>query len=696
MPNRLSDALSPYLLQHQHNPVDWYAWGDEALAAAKHLDRPIFLSIGYSACHWCHVMERESFENAHIAQLLNQHFIAIKVDREERPDLDQIYMQAVQILTGRGGWPMSVFLTPDGRPFFGGTYWPPEDRWGQPGFAKVLGAVADAWHAQRDQIDAQGQQITEYLHANALGPERAGDALQSTWITAGDRWHIEHFEAQYGGFGNAPKFPHCMALSFLTELSVTHPSPERQQVVCHTLNCMASGGIYDHLGGGFARYSVDEKWLVPHFEKMLYDNALLAACYGDAYRLWRIPAYASVVTETLDYLTRTMQLLEGGICSAEDADSEGVEGKFYVWSSAEIQAALGAKRAAQFSRAYDVTDQGNFEGHNILNRIFDRTQPLEELARQLGYERRADLEQRLAEDRATLLELRAKRVHPGRDDKVVLSWNAMAVTAFCKGFRATGELRFLQSAERIAHFIRMHMRESSGRLFHTWRGGRAVVGAYLDDYATLMDSLVELYQCNFDERCLLWACELGELLLEHFHDEKGGFFYTADDHEKLVTRSKDMAESSVPSGSSMAASALLALGRVVEREDFIAAAFDTLQSMSGLLSSAPQAAGQALRAVHRWLADDQQMVILGGDDEGEWQAACALCRQVLVPHGIVIGARRSNPASELLAAHFNGRSAIGGQVTLFICKQQSCEAPVVGLSDIQRALSRWSSTSPQS
>lgn len=683
MANRLAAASSPYLLQHQHNPVDWYPWGEEALQAAKERDRPIFLSIGYSACHWCHVMERESFENPQIAAILNEHFIPIKVDREERPDLDQIYMQAVQMLTGSGGWPMSVFLTPDGRPFFGGTYWPPEDRWGRPGFARVLQAIVDAWQTQRDKIDAQGQQIAEHLHASCQGPESVGSELKREWLEAADRWHIEHFEPHYGGFGGAPKFPHAMALSLLTELCVSDPNPQRQHVVCHTLDQMAAGGIYDHLGGGFARYSVDEKWLVPHFEKMLYDNALLAGCYADAYRLWHKPTYADVIRETLDYLIRDMQLPEGGICSAEDADSEGVEGKFYVWSLPEVKQALGEERAEEFCRAYDVTEGGNFEGHNILHRQI----PLDELARELGKDP-AELQQRLAEDRGRLYELRSGRVRPARDDKVLLSWNALAITGFCKGFRALDDIRFLHAAQQIAHFIYREMRHESGRLHHTWRAGRASLAAYLDDYATLLDALVELYQCDFDQEWLDWAGELGDIMLDRFRDPRGGFFFTADDHEQLVTRSKDLYESSVPSGSAMAASGLLALGRLLDHQPYIAAAHDTLVASSGLLSSVPQAAAQMLRALLRWLDEDTHLVLVGGDDEGEWVSACRVCREAFVPHSVVAGMRDSVETVEILAAHFIGRTAVHDRTTLYVCRHHTCEAPAVGLAEISPAVTR--------
>jgi len=683
MTNRLAASASPYLLQHQHNPVDWYPWGDEALQAAKELDRPIFLSIGYSACHWCHVMERESFENQAIADLLNRHFIAIKVDREQRPDLDQIYMQAVQMLTGSGGWPMSVFLTPEGRPFYGGTYWPPEARFGRPGFSNVLLAVADAWQKQRPQIQAQSQQIAQAVHDSCQGPAGAGLDLKTEWIDAGDRWHQEHFEPRYGGFGGAPKFPHSMALSLLTELCQAKPDDRRRHVVQHTLNAMAAGGIYDHLGGGFARYSVDDKWLVPHFEKMLYDNALLAGCYADAYRLWHQPDYARVTSETLDYLIRTMQLPEGGLCSAEDADSEGVEGKFYVWQHGEIEQALGAERALDFCAAYGVTPGGNFEGHSILN----TPQPLAQVAVALGCELE-ELTSRLAEDRQQLLRLRDMRVRPGLDDKVLLSWNALALAGFCKGYRALGEVRFLRAAQRVAHFIRLHMRQSSGRLWHTWRRGQASLMAYLDDYANLVDGLVELYQCDFDDQWLSWGVELTDVMLEHFRDPAGGFYFTADDHEQLITRSKDLYESSVPSGSAMAITSLVALGRLLERDDYLQAAADALRAGSGGLIAAPGASAQSLRALNRWLHEDTQLVIVGGDDENEWQQACQLCRQVLLPHGAVIGVRDASSASDLVGMHWHQRLPVAGRTTLFICRQQACLPPAVGLADIGAALSR--------
>lgn len=601
MPNRLAHATSPYLLQHKDNPVDWYPWSEEALKKARDEDKPIFLSIGYSACHWCHVMEHESFENEQLAAQMNQHFVCIKVDREERPDLDQIYMQAIQMMTGSGGWPMSVFLRPDGQPFYGGTYWPPESRFGRPGFGQVLAVVADAWKTKRDQIDQQCEQLTQHLREACLGPQAAEGDLNAAWLQSANQWLLENFDPQFGGFGGAPKFPHAMDLSLLLELHVHQPSEARQQCVRLTLDRMAAGGIYDHLGGGFARYSVDQRWLVPHFEKMLYDNALLVGLYADAYRHWDDPQYAQVIRQSMDYLLTQMHDPSGAFYSTEDADSEGEEGKFYVWTPSQIRAALGTERGNQFCEVYDVTEAGNFEGHNILN----LRQTIDQYAQQRNMDAQR-LAQELSEDRAKLFAMRSQRVRPGLDDKVLVSWNALMVTALAKSYRALGEQRYLDAALQCVEFTRQKMRRDDGRLWHTWRQGKANVNAYLDDYSYWIDALAELFQVHSDPQLLAWSMELSDVLAKDFADPQGGYFYTAATHEQLIARNKDIADSSVPSGNSMAATGLLALGRLTGRTDFLQAARATLKACSGVLSGSPQAAGQSLRALHRALLPSQE------------------------------------------------------------------------------------------
>ncbi len=659
MPNRLAEATSPYLLQHKDNPVDWFQWSDEAFALAKKQDKPIFLSIGYSACHWCHVMEHESFENERIAAILNEHFVSIKVDREERPDLDHIYMQAVQMLTGSGGWPMSVFLRPDGQPFFGGTYWPPESKFGRPGFGQVLTTVADAWKNKREQLDQQSEQITQHLREVCRGPEASASSLSKEVLDAADRWLARNFDPTHGGFGNAPKFPHAMDLSLLLELHVQAPTDNRKRIVTLTLDKMAAGGIYDHLGGGFARYSVDARWLVPHFEKMLYDNALLASLYADAFRLWGTPTYARVTRETLDYVLVQMTDGSGAFYSTEDADSEGEEGKFYVWNLSEVEQILGADRAHEFCAVYDVTEKGNFEGHSILN----LPRSITEYAKTNGLDE-GELEKRLADDRAKLFARRAQRVRPSLDDKVLVSWNGLMISAMVKGYRALGDDRYLQAALRCARFIRAQMRRDDGRLWHTWRHGKASVDAYLDDYSYLIDALAELIQVQADAELFAWSIELAEILQKDFEDTDGGFNFTARDHEKLIARSKDMADSSVPSGNSMAASGLLSLGRLTDRAELLHAVNKTLQACSGVIVSSPQAAGQSLRALNRNFQPSRQWALIGGDDPVAFANAKAKLLRVLQPQAItlVCANEQERIALEAFSPLLEGRKAVDNQI----------------------------------
>ncbi|MCE9544245.1 MAG: thioredoxin domain-containing protein [Planctomycetia bacterium] len=568
MPNRLATSTSPYLLQHQDNPVDWFPWGPDALERSRKEDKPIFLSIGYSACHWCHVMAHESFENEALARQLNDSFVSIKVDREERPDLDHIYMAAVQAISGRGGWPMSVFLTPDGQPFFGGTYWPPERRMGMPGFDEVLRAVADLWHNRRPAAIEQAEQLTEHVRQTGNPAANAAEstgAMGSLPALARPEFTVQQlatavaalermFDFTYGGFGGAPKFPHAMDLQLLMRFYLREGRSGVLDMVRKTLDHMAGGGIYEHLGGGFHRYSVDRQWLVPHFEKMLYDNALLARTYTDAWRLTGDPEYASVVRGTLDYLLNEMQDEAGGFYSTQDADSEGVEGKFFVWTPGEIRAVLGDEIGERFCRVYDVTEEGNFEEHSILNLgktlhqwagLLDRPED--------------ELRQEMADARNKLLAVRRQRIAPGLDNKVLVFWNALAIDALAEAAGALDEPRYLEAAHRAADFIWQQMRRDDGRLWHVWRGGKSHGEAFLDDYAGLIQALVTLYEASFREELIVRAVSLAEVLLTHFLDKTGGggFFFTADDHEQLIARQKPLTDESVPSGNGLAATALL-------------------------------------------------------------------------------------------------------------------------------------------
>jgi uncharacterized protein YyaL (SSP411 family) len=683
MANRLASETSPYLLQHQNNPVDWYPWGPEALERARREDKPIFLSIGYSACHWCHVMEHESFENPDIAKELNAHFVCIKVDREERPDIDQIYMNAVQMMTGRGGWPMSVFLTPDLQPFFGGTYWPPEPRHGMHGFYQVVRAVVDAWQNRRSMAVEQAAELT--THLRLIGNEPAsGAGLSRELLERSVDYFQRKFDSRNGGFGGAPKFPHAMDLRLLLRLWRRQPNQVVLDMVTTTLDKMAAGGIYDHLAGGFARYSVDERWLVPHFEKMLYDNALLTRAYLETYLATGKPAYASVVRETCDYVLKYMTDPQGGFHSAEDADSEGVEGKFYVWKPDEIVEALGPEKAERFSYVYDVTPQGNFEHEQS---ILNLPRSIEEVCELRGWDGE-QLEAELKESRAILLARRDKRVRPGKDDKVLVSWNALMIDALAAAAGALDEPRYLAAATKAADFLLSACRRADGRLLHSWRSGQAKFDAYLDDYAYFGNALVTLYEATFREEYLDHAVALAETLLDHFQDvERGGFYFTADDHEQLIARNKDLHDSSVPSGNSMAATALLRLAKLTGSERFLQAAERTLQAATGVMEKAPAAAGQMLIALDFLLGPTPEIVVLGDAGDANTEAALKDLRKRFLPN-YVLAARAANGegSSKHLDRLFEGRQPLTPSPTVYVCENYACQAPVNG---VEGAIAQW-------
>lgn len=590
MTNRLSGELSPYLLQHAANPVAWKPWDEAALAKARREDKPIFLSIGYSACHWCHVMAHESFENDQIADFLNEHFVSIKVDREERPDLDQIYMEAVQMMTGRGGWPMSVFLTPDLQPFYGGTYWPPASRHGMPGFRQVLEAVADAWTLRRAEMLAHAAKLTEALRQNEAPDVGEARELDDRLLEAAEEALMRAFDPQYGGFGQAPKFPQPIAIKVLLDRWKHSGDDNLLSAVTITLDRMARGGMYDHLGGGFHRYSTDARWLVPHFEKMLYDNALLAGCYLDAWLLTKHPLYAEVARGTLEYVLRDMTDPEGGFYSAEDADSEGEEGKFYLWTPNEITAVLGPAAAATFCRVYDVTEVGNFEGRNILNLSRPIEQEAKLLARDTG-----STQTELAESRAKLLAVREKRVPPGLDDKILVSWNGLMIDAFARAGAALSVPRYRDAAEQAARYILKYLRREDGRLLHSARHGRAKLNAYLDDYANFANALLTLHETGPDGAWLETAVALAEVILSRCADaDRGGFFFTADDHEPLIVRKKEFIDSPTPSSNGMTAMLLLRLYKHRPDERYRAGAESALRAGHPFVQKYPGATGMML------------------------------------------------------------------------------------------------------
>jgi uncharacterized protein YyaL (SSP411 family) len=688
MPNHLSAETSPYLLQHRDNPVDWHPWGPEALRLAEEQQKPIFLSVGYSACHWCHVMAHESFEDERIAGLLNEHFICIKVDREERPDLDQVYMNAVQLLTGRGGWPMSVFLTPALEPFFGGTYWPPTARMGMPGFDQVIEAVAEAWRERRQQALAQGAELAAHIkEARLAGPSddkssgKLSGELSAGLLRQAGTTLERQFDPRHGGFGGAPKFPHPLDLQLLLRLGRQPHGKAMLEMVVKSLDMMAAGGIYDHLGGGFHRYSVDDRWLVPHFEKMLYDNALLATCYLEGFLATGRAEYAQVVGETLEYILRDMTDPAGGFYSAEDADSEGEEGKFYVWTPDEIAAVLGADASSSFNYVYDVIQSGNFEATNILN----RPKTIQQCAALHGQEP-AKLEADLGECRKKLLAARDGRVRPGRDDKVLVAWNGLMIDAFAQAAGAMDSPRWLAAATKAADFILTRMRADDGRLLHTWRAGHAKVPAFLDDYAALVNSLVTLYEATFDERWIEEAVRLADILLARFADPAaGGFFLTADDQPTPLGRQKEWQDSATPSGNSLAAMALLRLGKLTGSTDFLESAVATLRAATNLMDRFPTAASQMLLALDLYLGPTPEIAILGDPAEADTQAILSGLRHRFLPNKVV--AMRS-PAAKVKASAldplFAGKTATE-LPTVFICENFTCGAPLIGKEAVLNA-----------
>ena len=678
MPNRLAEESSPYLLQHANNPVDWYPWGDEAIARARDEQKPIFLSIGYSACHWCHVMEHESFENEAIADYINANFIAVKVDREERPDLDQIYMNAVQIMTGRGGWPMSVFLTPELQPFYGGTYWPPHARpdMRSPGFDQVLQAVLDAWTNRRDQAITQAAEMTNRIAAISDQFSESEGQLNNELLLAAAGKLEQNFDFKNGGFGGAPKFPHAMDLQFLMRLWHQQPREGVLHMVRLTLDKMANGGIYDHLGGGFARYTVDAKWLVPHFEKMLYDNGLLISAYLDLHAITQDDSYKDVVCDSLDYILRDMTDVDGAFHSTEDADSEGVEGKFYVWSPGEVTEVLGESASERFCYVYDVTEHGNFEGHSILN----LPKTIQQCAEAKCWDV-AELQAELAESRAKLLERRDTRVRPGKDDKIIVSWNGLMIDAMAQAANAFGRPDYRDAAVRVATFIKQRMTEEDGtRLLHTYRGGTAKLAGYLDDYACLANSLVSLYEATFDESWLEWGATLMETVLAHFPTKDGTLYYTADDHEQLITRTIDMHDSSVPSGNAIAATALVRLGRLCSRPDFLECANRIVQSAVPIIEVAPSAAGQMMIAADMLLRPAYEIVVCGGDDVETDADLLHSIHATYLPNCSVAyrAASSEGTNADVVGSLFDGRTSLNGELTTYICHKQTCEAPLTG------------------
>jgi uncharacterized protein YyaL (SSP411 family)/aryl-alcohol dehydrogenase-like predicted oxidoreductase len=694
----LIHETSPYLLQHAYNPVDWYPWGEEALRRARELNRPILLSIGYSACHWCHVMERESFEDEEIARFMNEHFICVKVDREERPDLDDIYMQATLAMNqGQGGWPMTVFLTPEQEPIFAGTYFPPTDRWGRPGFLTVLKKVAEFWRKDAEGLRRQAAHLTARLveETRSVNPMAVGEAE----LDAAVAQFAEDFDPRYGGFGGAPKFPPATGLSLLLRGHHRTGDAHTLHMVRKTLDAMAAGGMYDQIGGGFARYSTDERWLVPHFEKMLYDNALLARTYIEAYQVTEDSSYRRIATEVLDYVLREMTSPDGGFYSATDADSEGVEGKFFVWTPEEIRAALPSEADARlFCAYYDITAAGNWveplasTPHKAVS-IPNRLRPADETARELGLSVEA-LEAAVARLRPIVYEARRKRVAPGLDDKVITAWNGMMIGAMAEGGRVFGETRYLLAARRAADFLLSSLRRPDGGLFRTYRAGQARVAAFLEDYAWLADGLIDLYEAGAEERYLREAVRLAETIVAEFaDDERGGFFTTAKDHEQLILRSREGPDGATPSGNAVAASALARLSCHFGREGFRQAAASAVRAYGRQIARYPRAFAKSLAVADFLLQGPVELALVGTPGEAAYERLKAEMNRPYLPNRIIAHWDPADGKTD--HPLLRGKGLVQGRPALYICRNFACRQPITDAADVAAALRNEATVSAQ-
>ena len=683
MPNRLIHEQSPYLLQHAHNPVDWYPWGEEAFARAQAEEKLVFLSIGYSTCHWCHVMERESFESPDIAALLNEHFISVKVDREEHPDVDQLYMNAVMTMTGHGGWPLTVFLTPDRRPFFGGTYFPPDQRGGMTGMRQLLPAIAMAWRAKRPEVLASADGLTRALQDALAAGDNEGpldpDILHRAFNQA-----VQTFDPAHGGFGSAPKFPRSHELSFLLSYWARTRSGQALEIVTTTLDHLARGGIYDHLGGGVHRYSTDAQWLVPHFEKMLYDQALLARTYLEAYRATGTAWYAEVARGILDYVLRDLRDPDGGFYSAEDADSEGEEGKFYVWTPEEVLTILGPNEGALFNRVYGVTAEGNFEhAANILH----LDQDLETFARLKDMDP-AGLASRLARARTQLREVRARRVRPHRDDKILTGWNGLMIASFAYAAATLDEPRYLEAARDAAAFVLANLRRQD-MLLRRYRGGEAKYPGSLEDYAFFAYGLLELYEAGFDPAYLMQALEVTSQLQARFWDQEHGGFFLRDQREpSLLVQAKQTYDGATPSGNSVAALVLLRLGRMTADTALEDLGRRTLEAFAVSVGRTPFGYPQMLIAWDMALGPTQEIVIAGNPDDVDTRVLLDVLRRHWLPRTVTLlhsdGAQ--GKTLETLAPYVRAQRPIGGRPAAYVCENFVCNLPVTGPDALEELL----------
>ena len=672
--NALINETSPYLLQHAHNPVQWYPWGEEALSKAKSEDKPILLSIGYSACHWCHVMERESFEDEAVARLMNENFINIKVDREERPDVDAIYMATVQLMTGQGGWPMTVFLTPDRIPFYCGTYFPPEDRHGMPGFPRVLSSIARAYKEKKEDLLDDAEKVVAELRKSNLRSGAQGE-LNDRILEKAASTLAASYDSRHGGFGRAPKFPPSMALSFLMRMQHRKGGQDFLDVIGTTLEKMACGGVYDQIGGGFHRYSVDDSWLVPHFEKMLYDNALLSRAYADAFLLTGNALYRRISRETLDYVAREMTSPEGGFYSSQDADSEGREGAFFLWTAGEVQSIIGREDADLLCQYYGISEEGNFEKHNILH----VPRSLRDVA-QKNNVAIDQLEEIVRQGRQKLFLARERRSRPGRDEKVLTAWNGLMLRSFAEAANAFDCDRYREIAARNAGFLLAKLRQE-GRLLRSYKDGRARFNACLEDYACLVDGLMSLYEATFDLRWIREAEDLADRMIDLFRDPQGaGFYFTSQDHEPLIHRLKDFYDNATPSGNSVAALALLKLWKLTGDSRWSRHPVGILENVGGFMASHPSAFPHLLCALDFYLGKVKEIAVIGEPGREDTKSLLREIFRAYLPNKVV--ACGMNGGIALL----ENKTRDGDQATAYVCENFTCGLPVISPKELKTIL----------
>lgn len=666
MPNRLARETSPYLLEHAENPVDWYPWSPDALERARREDKPILLSIGYSACHWCHVMARESFEDPQTAALINAGFIAIKVDREERPDLDQVYMRAVQAMTGSGGWPMTVFLLPDGTPFFAGTYFPPREGYRMPSFRRVLAAVEAAYRSRRSDVMQTADQVRAFLQRSSI-PLAEGELSTRLLDEAVNRLAAD-YDARFGGFGGAPKFPQPMLIEVLLRSNARRENAGALEMALHTLRAMAAGGMHDQLGGGFHRYSVDQQWLVPHFEKMLYDNALLTRAYLDAWQVTHADDFRRVVESTLAFITREMTSPDGGFYSSLDADSEGEEGRFYLWTPAELRQVLGDELAARLAAAFDVTEGGNFEGRNILHLVSPQGHAVMDQARE------------------HLLAARDQRIRPHRDEKALAGWNGLMLRAVAEAARVLGRADLLSVAQRNAKFLLERLRRDD-RMLRSYKDGRASSTGYLEDQAAVVDGLLSLYEADFDLRWLEAARSLVAEMLRAFWDEPAGaFFDTAADQESLLVRPQDVTDNAVPSGTSLAVGVLLRAGRLLGEDSWLAIGRRVLARLAPTAAKAPQGFGRLLAALDLELGRPAELAVIGDLGDPATVRLLDVARMRYLPNRLLAASASADGATIPLLA---GRRLVNGRPTAYLCEGFVCQAPTNDPAELSAQLDRF-------